>query len=64
MKKSKTSAKNLGQHVLSAADVDFVLAEVIKSARTTDITEKQGLAIVMLANASIAANAERNKKSW
>jgi hypothetical protein len=44
------------RHVLTAADVDFILADVIRSARTTDITEQQGSAIIMLLNASLAAN--------
>jgi hypothetical protein len=56
----KIRTRDNDKHVLSAADVDFILADLIKSARTTDITEKQGSAIVMLANASIAANAAKS----
>ena len=56
----KIRTRDNDKHVLSAADVDFILADVIKSARTTDITEKQGSAIVMLSNASIAANAAKS----
>ena len=48
------------RHVLTAADVDFILADVIRSARTTDITEQQGSAIIMLLNASLAANSARS----
>jgi hypothetical protein len=48
------------RHVLSAADIDFIFADVIKSAHTTDITEKQGSAIIMLLNASMAANAAKS----
>jgi len=48
------------RHVLSAADIDFIFADVIKSAHTTDITEKQGSAIIMLLNASLAANAAKS----
>jgi len=40
--------------------VDFILADVIKSARTTDITEKQGAAIIIMLNASLAANAVKS----
>src|SRR5215471_17790983 len=56
----KIRTRDNDKHVLSAADVDFILADVIKSVRTTDITEKQGSAIVMLVNASIAANVAKS----
>ena len=56
----KIRTRDNDKHVLSAADVDFILADVIKSARTTDITEKQGSAIVMMYNASVAANAAKS----
>src|SRR5262245_23999543 len=56
----KIRTRDNDKHVLSVKDVDYILDDVIKSARTTDITEKQGSAIVMLANASIAANAEKS----
>ena len=48
------------RHVLSAADIDFIFADVMKSAHTTDITEDQGSAIIMMLNASIAANAAKS----
>jgi hypothetical protein len=50
--------------VLSAADIDFILADVIKSARTTDITEKQGSAIVQLIQASIAADEKKSAPAY
>jgi hypothetical protein len=56
----KTRSRDDVRHVLSAADVDFILADVIRSARTTDITEKQGSAIIMMLNASLAANAAKS----
>jgi hypothetical protein len=56
----KIRTRDNDKHVLSGADVDFILADLIKSARTTDITEKQGSAIVMMYNASVAANAEKS----
>jgi hypothetical protein len=56
----KIRTRDNDKHVLSAADVDFILADLIKSARTTDITEKQGAAIVMMYNASVAASAEKS----
>src|SRR5262245_15517989 len=48
------------KHVLSVKAVHYTLDDVIKSARSTNITEKQGSAIVMLVNASIAANAGKS----
>jgi hypothetical protein len=48
------------RHVLTAADIDFIFAHLIKSARTTDITENQGFAIIMMYNASVAANSEKS----
>ena len=48
------------RHVLSAADIDFILAEVIRSVHTTDITEGQGSAIIKMVNASLAANAAKS----
>src|SRR5215510_3278479 len=48
------------RHVLTPADIDFILADLIKSARTTDITENQGSAIIMMYNASVAANSEKS----
>ena len=56
----KIRTRDNPKHILSTADIDFILADVIRSARTTDITEKQGLAIVMLLNASLAANAAKS----
>jgi len=41
------------RHILTARDIDFILADVIRTARTTDITKKQGTAMVLLINASI-----------
>jgi hypothetical protein len=48
------------RHVLTAADIDFIFADIIKSARTADITENQGSAIIMLLNASMAANSAKS----
>ena len=48
------------RHVLTAADIDFIFVDLIRSARNTDITENQGSAIVMLLNASMAANSARS----
>jgi len=48
------------RHVLTAADIDFIFANIIKSARTTDVTENQGSAIIMMYNASVAANSEKS----
>jgi hypothetical protein len=56
----KIRTRDNDKHVLSPADVDFILADVIRSARITDITEKQGSAIVMLANTSLATNATKS----
>ena len=36
------------RHIPTAADIDFIFADIIRSARTTDITENQGSAIIML----------------
>ena len=56
----KIRSRDNDKQVVSADDVDFILDDVIRSARTTDTTEKRGSAIVMLANASPAANAAKN----
>src|ERR1700747_859951 len=47
------------RHVLTAADIDFIFADIIRSARATDITENQGSAILMLLNASMAVDTEK-----
>jgi hypothetical protein len=52
----KTRTRDNERHILSARDIDFILADVIKAVRTTDTTEKQGTAIVLLINASIKAD--------
>jgi len=56
----KIRTRDIVRHVLTAADIDFIFADLIKSAHTTDITEDQGSAIVMLLNASLAANAAKS----
>jgi hypothetical protein len=56
----KIRSRDNVRHVLTATDIDFIFADVIKSAHTTDITEDQGSAIVMLLNASLAANATKS----
>jgi hypothetical protein len=56
----KIRTRDNEKHVLSVKDVDYILDDVIKSARTTDITEKQGKAIVMMVNATIAADADKS----
>src|SRR6516165_9121365 len=38
----KRRTRDKDKHVLSAADVDYIHDDVIKSGRTSDITEKQG----------------------
>ena len=48
------------RHVLTPADIDFILGELIRSARTTDITDNQGSAIIMMYNASVVANSEKS----
>src|SRR6516225_248977 len=48
------------RHVLTAADIDFIFVDLIRSARNTDLTENQGSAIVKLLNASMAANSARS----
>jgi hypothetical protein len=48
------------RHVLTAADINFIFADIIKYARTTDITENEGSAIIMLLNASMAAYAAKS----
>src|ERR1700761_3629079 len=48
------------RHILTTADIDFILADLIKSAHTTDITANQGSAIIMMYNASVAANSEKS----
>jgi hypothetical protein len=52
----KTRTRDNEKHILSARDIDFILADVIRAAHTTDITEKQGTAIVLLINASIKSD--------
>jgi hypothetical protein len=48
------------RHILTPADIDFILGDLIRSARTTDITANQGSAIIMMYNASVAANSEKS----
>jgi hypothetical protein len=48
------------RHILTPTDVDYILAELIKSARTTDITADQGSAIIKMYNASVAANSRKS----
>ena len=48
------------RHILTPADIDFILADLIRSARTTDITANQGSAIIMMYNASVAANSKKS----
>jgi hypothetical protein len=47
------------RHILTPADIDF-LRDLIRSARTTDITADQGEAIIMMFNASVAANSQKS----
>jgi hypothetical protein len=56
----KTRTRDQERHNLTARDIDFILADIIKAARTTDITEKQGTAIVLLINASIASDSVKS----
>jgi hypothetical protein len=48
------------RHILTPADIDFILRELIRSPRTTDITANQGSAIIMMFNASVEANSEKS----
>ena len=48
------------RHILTPADIDFILRELVRSARTTDITADQGSAIIMMFNASVAANSQKS----
>jgi hypothetical protein len=48
------------RHILTPADIDFILRDLIRSARTTDITANQGSAIIMMYNASVAANSDKS----
>src|SRR5258705_4319083 len=48
------------RHILTPADIDFILADLIRSVRTTDITTNRGSAIIMMFNASVAANSEKS----
>jgi hypothetical protein len=48
------------RHILTPADIDFILSDLIKSARTTDITANQGSAIIMMYNASVAADSPKS----
>jgi hypothetical protein len=57
----KTRTRDNVRHILTPADIDFILGDLIRSARTTDITENQGSAIIMMYNVSVAANSE---KKW
>src|SRR6202007_2551534 len=57
----KIRRRDNDKHVLSAKDVDYILTMLSNPpARTTDITEKQGKAIVMIVNATIAADAKKS----
>jgi hypothetical protein len=56
----KIRTRDNARHILTPADIDFILADLIKSARTTDITANQGSAIIMMYNASVAANSEKS----
>ena len=52
--------RNNVRHILTPADIDFILGDLIRSARTTDITDNQGSAIIMMYNASVVANSEKS----
>jgi hypothetical protein len=56
----KTRTRDNERHILSGRDIDFILVDVIGTARTTDITERQGTAIVLLINASIQVDSEKS----
>ena len=48
--------------VLTAADVDFIVSDIVESLKTSDgITQKQGEALVLLSNASIDADDLKSK---
>src|SRR5215831_6584017 len=53
----KIRTRDNDKHVLSAADVEFILADVIKSAHTTGIYRKTGFGD---RHACLAANAEKS----
>jgi hypothetical protein len=56
----KIRTRDNARHILTPADIDFILADLIKAARTTDITANQGSAIIMMYNASVAVNSEKS----
>ena len=56
----KIRTRDNARHILTPADIDFILADLIKSARTTDITPNQGQAIFLMYNASVAENSDKS----
>jgi hypothetical protein len=56
----KIRTRDDARHILTPADVDFILADLIKSAGTTDITANQGSAILLMYNASVAENSDKS----
>jgi hypothetical protein len=56
----KIRTRDNARHILTPADVDFILADLIKSAGTTDITPHQGEAILLMYNASVAENSDKS----
>jgi hypothetical protein len=56
----KIRSRDNARHILTPADIDFILRDLIRAARTTDITGNQGSAIIMMYNASVATNSEKS----
>jgi hypothetical protein len=56
----KIRTRDNARHILTPADIDFILGDLIKSARSTDITANQGSAIIMMYNASVEANSDKS----
>jgi len=44
----KIRTRDNTRHNLTPVDIDFILVDLIKSARTTDITADQGKAIILM----------------
>jgi hypothetical protein len=47
--------------VLTPDDIDFIVADLAKQLKTRDITQNEGLALIAITNASIAADSGKSK---
>src|SRR5262245_25059542 len=57
---ARVSAR-MDKPVLTPDDIDYIVADVAKQLKTKDITEKQGLALLHITNASIDADPVKSK---